>query len=144
MTTKEARQALERARRLEAGIRRRQMEIAELRASLLPSAVRYDREPVQVSPVDPIPEVMARIAELEDVITDLRLELSSELVRISRMIDSVQDGLGAEILTRFYIRRQKAEEIADALGYTVQWIYVLRNRAIAKIAESGDDNGAKL
>lgn len=61
-------------RRKEIIIRRKETQRDELRACLLPGAVRYDRDKVQSTPTDKMSDVMARVDELDREIEQLRRE----------------------------------------------------------------------
>ena len=52
-------------RRKEIIIRRKETQRDELRACLLPGAIRYDRDRVQSTPTDKMADVIARVDELD-------------------------------------------------------------------------------
>lgn len=141
MTAKEGRAFFGEIRRTKSAIRRKELEVEELRASLLPSAIRYDRDRVQTSPSDPLPNVMARIDELEREIEALRTHKAEVLVRIGKAIDQIKDPVAAEIVTEFYVTGRRAAEIAKERTYTTQRIYQIMIAAIRNVKEEDEGNG---
>lgn len=135
MTGAEGRRFFGEVRRAESAIRRKTLEVEELRASLLPSAIRYDKDRVQTSPSDPLPDVMARIDELEREIRELRSTKAEAIVRIGKAIDRIGDQQSAEIVAEFFVRGRRAENIAAERHYTTRRIYQIISAAIRNIKE---------
>ena len=75
---------------------------AELRAMLLPSAIRYDKDRVQTSPVDIMPERIAEIAESAfDMPLELRLPRSRQAaVGAKRLAETLDRSKGDHLLRR--------------------------------------------
>lgn len=113
---------LESARKYESDARRYRMEIEVLRASLHPSAMRYDIPKVQTSPEDVIAKVEARIDELERKIERAELLKAAAIVDIGKAIDEVQERRTAEIMTEYFIQCKSSKEIGAERGYTPRWI----------------------
>ena len=63
---------LMRIRKTEYAIKRKQLRCKELRSCLLPGGIRYDLDKVQTSPRDKLPEIMAKVDELENLLNGQR------------------------------------------------------------------------
>ena len=74
MTLDETYDFLMQIRRKEIIIRRKETQRDELRACLLPGAIRYDRDRVQSTPTDKMADVIVRVDELDREIEQLRRE----------------------------------------------------------------------
>lgn len=125
MTREEARRYLGRPRALESQIRTKETALGELRASLLPSGIRYDTDKVQTTPEDKLARLMAEIDRLEREIAELKLEQARAIADIEGVISQMQRENVAEALTRFYIRREKIDDIAEGMGYVPRHVYTL-------------------
>ena len=141
MTQEEARWFFGRPRRIASGIRQREMQIEELKGSLLPHGIRYDGDKVQTSPDDMLSRVMARIDELEREIEEMRKARADALVDVGRAIEQVRDPLTAEIMTEFFVNDKKAADIAEERNYTMRWIHQRMQDAIEEMKGEahGDD-----
>ena len=88
-------------------IRRKETQRDELRACLLPGAIRYDRDRVQSTPTDKMADA---IEKLED--------------------DNVKT-----VLSEFYIARAPMTEVADAINYSVRRAYHFRKMGVTHLGE---------
>lgn len=66
--------ALTRPRKIRGQIKKAEAEMEGLRLSMLPGAIRYDKDAVQTSPQDPMAQYAARLDELERKIEELQTE----------------------------------------------------------------------
>lgn len=133
MNKDEGRLFLGEVRRIDSRIRRMKDQVDTLRASLLPSGIRYDTDRVQTSARDPLPEVMARIDELEGQIIRLHIQRAEAVLRIEAAIDSIGDPELQEILTAFYSKGERARAIAKRLHYSRSGLYKLIDKAIIQL-----------
>lgn len=122
-------------RRKEVIIRRKESQRDELRACLLPGAVRYDRDKVQTTPTDKMSDVMARVDELDREIEQLRREKASLVIEISDAIEKLEDDNEKTVLTEFYIARAPMTAAADAINYSVRRAYDFRKRGVVHLGE---------
>lgn len=122
-------------RRKEIIIRRKETQRDELRACLLPGAVRYDRDKVQSTPTDKMSDVMARVDELDREIEQLRCEKATLVIEISDAIEKLEDDNEKTVLTEFYIARAPMTQAADAINYSVRRAYDLRKRGVIHLGE---------
>lgn len=122
-------------RRKEIIIRRKETQRDELRACLLPGAVRYDRDKVQTTPTDKMSDVMARVDELDREIEQLRREKASLIIEIGDAIERLEDDNEKTVLTEFYIARAPMTQAADAINYSVRRAYDFRKRGVIHLGE---------
>lgn len=122
-------------RRKEIIIRRKETQRDELRACLLPGAVRYDRDKVQSTPTDKMSDVMARVDELDREIEQLRREKATLVIEISDAIEKLEDDNEKTVLTEFYIARASMTQAADAINYSVRRAYDFRKRGVIHLGE---------
>lgn len=122
-------------RRKEIIIRRKETLRDELRACLLPGAVRYDRDKVQSTPTDKMSDVMARVDELDREIEQLRREKASLIIEIGDAIEKLEDDNEKTVLTEFYIARAPMTQAADAINYSVRRAYDFRKRGVIHLGE---------
>lgn len=122
-------------RRKEIIIRRKEIQRDELRACLLPGAVRYDRDKVQSTPTDKMSDVMARVDELDREIEQLRREKATLVIEISDAIEKLEDDNEKTVLTEFYIARAPMTQAADAINYSVRRAYDFRKRGVIHLGE---------
>ena len=125
MTREEARRYLGRPRALESKIRTKETALGELRASLLPSGIRYDTDKVQTTPEDKLARVMAEIDRLEREVSELKLEQARAIAEIEGAISQMERENVQEAMRRFYLRREKIDQIAEDMGYVPRHIYTL-------------------
>lgn len=122
-------------RRKEIIIRRKEMQRDELRACLLPGAVRYDRDKVQSTPTDKMSDVMARVDELEREIEQLKLEKARAIIEISDIIEKLDNDKEKAVLTAFYIKAASMETVAGIVCYSVRHTYLLRKQGVEHLKE---------
>ena len=122
-------------RRKEIIIRRKETQRDELRACLLPGAVRYDRDKVQSTPTDKMSDVMARVDELDREIEQLRREKATLVIEVSDAIEKLEDDNEKTVLTEFYIARAPMTQAADAINYSVRRAYDFRKRGVIHLGE---------
>ena len=122
-------------RRKEIIIRRKEMQRDELRACLLPGAVRYDKDRVQSSPTDTMADVLARVDELDHEIEQLRHEKAQLILEISNAIEQLEDDTEKVVLTEFYIARAPMSQVADTIHYSIRRAYYYRKSGVEQLGE---------
>ena len=135
MTISDTYKYLKLPRQLEWEIRRLTYEHDELQASLLPSAIRYDKDAVQTSPEDALPNVASRVLELEKRIRDLNNRKLNIMLTITTAIDRMTDKREATVLTAYYIRRIPMEKVAEQIKRSREHTYRLRQSGIRHLSE---------
>lgn len=108
-------------RKIRAQIRQTQSQIDGLRLSMLPGAIRYDKDRVQssIGEGDQLAEYAARLTELEHELDLLRgeyLDAQDAIVDASSCL--TEDDYGATIILMRYISEVDFSDIADEIGMT--------------------------
>lgn len=128
-------------------IRREQFEIIHLtemikseEQSLLPSAIRYDREKVQTSPEDVLSKSVAKITELEREYAESLVTLKSNKANAEAMLKDLDNPDEREVMRWYYMSfngRQPFtwDDVAVRMAYTKRWILKLHGNAIMHLSE---------
>ena len=141
MTIQETYEFLWQVRRLENAIHRAEIRKAELESCLLPSAIRYDKDPVQISYEDAVSRIVSEISALEDRIRRMKQEKAGKVTEIGEAIEAMPSGneradVEKTVLTAFFVGRLSMGSIAEILHYTVQHAYRIRKSAVQHLGES--------
>lgn len=75
--------------------------------SLLPPAIRYDKDRIQTSPMDAMPEKMSRVCELDTEIEQRLAELDAHRAEAFRLIQRLESEVGRSVLLLYYLRARK-------------------------------------
>ena len=102
-------------------------KIIALRYTLMPSAIRYDREKVQTSPIDALPDRMAQISELEDNLMEMNQIYQIEINDIIKACNEMGKEPEKTILMMQYVGGLSVITIAGRLNYSVSYTYKLRS-----------------
>lgn len=130
MTLTETYEMLNRIRVLERRIRRLMIWRDELQASLLPGAVRYDTDPVQVSPEDHIGDIAARVADLDVEIKQLQRQKARLVYTIGDAIEGLDNEVEKTVLSAFYVGRMPMTDVAEIVHYGLSRTYDIRRAAV--------------
>lgn len=122
-------------RRISDEIWRKDLRRQELKSCLLSSGIAYDGDRVQASPEDSMARIMAEVDELDQQIDTLRRSMATEILRISRVVDQMDDPREATVLDAYYLGRRSMQEIADHLHYSTRHVYRLRDDGVAKMSQ---------
>lgn len=133
MDLKETYEFLLSPRRIADEIWRKDIRRQELRACLLPAAITYDKDRVQVTPEDHMAETMAEVADLDAEIEILRRRRARQIRMISGALDQLEDGREKAILEAYYIGRKSMNEIAEHMSYSLQHAYRLKKDGVEKM-----------
>lgn len=112
-----------------------QMQIDELRSSLLPSGIRYDTDKVQTSPADQMLEIAARVDELQRKNATHLARLTEDLIQAVDIVQKIDAPECRQLLTLRYLTGNRItsswESIANTMGYSVDHVRgYLHQRAI--------------
>lgn len=108
--------------------------IEELRYSLLPSGIRYDKDKVQTSPMDQMLEVLSEIDRYERE----RLKVVKTLIDIRSIIARKLIILPQKeyfVLNEYYLRLRSIKNIADDMTCSIQYVYRLRNNGLSMLCK---------
>ena len=102
-----------------------QERIADLRASLLPSAIRYDKDAVQTSVSDTITDKMIKIAEYDALLEKKIAGLYARRARAQKLIDLLPDSLERQVLSIYFLSdgRPTMETVAEKINYAMRQTY---------------------
>lgn len=99
--------------------------IYEMRLSLLPGAVRYDTDKVQVSPTDTTTDRMAEIAEYMGELKRKQSALTDKRLKAQRLINHLTDSRERQVLDIYFlsVKRPGMKDVAVMLNYSQRQAY---------------------
>lgn len=107
--------------------------------SLLPSGIRYDRDNVQKSPSDVMPDKIIRITELTGEIDKRIRTLERNKVEAMRLIYSLDDTRCRQILILYYLTQKERGrlmnwlDVAEMIGYSEDWVKHMHGKALLEL-----------
>ena len=87
--------------------------IIALRQSVLPRGIRYDTDPVQTSPTDPMPEYAANLDELERELDKLIEAYHRAMGEVYETICNIPDLRVRVVMTKHYVRGKSWPVVAE-------------------------------
>ena len=130
-------------------IRKEQNEIAHLSAmikneelALLPKAIVYDKDKVQVSPDDKFSEVCAKISDMQEELGMSIMRLKEKQIRAELMIRNLEDPDEREVLRWYYLtlyenRPLTWQQVAIRMNYYRRHVIRIHSNALQHLAEDG-------
>lgn len=109
--------------------------IEELRLTLLPCGIRYDRDKVMTSPSDSTTETMAQIDEAEREL----MKVGKDLVDCQTYIGKLTMILPPKeryVLRQFYLNGHSAQFISEQMHITRRHVFRLKNNGINMLERS--------
>lgn len=119
----------------------KQMQIASIRSTLLPSGIRYDGDRVQTSPSDPMSRVAARIDEMtRDIAEDCR-QMQKDFNEARQMIGRLEDPRERQVLTLYFLTPtvNRMEDVAEIMSYSVRQVFTIYEEALKHCSELQSD-----
>lgn len=116
--------------------------VEELRTSLLPSAIRYDKLDIQTSlPEDPMAETYAKIDEIKRSIGERVSKLMEKYNKAMMMVVNLEKTEHRQIIQTYYLNSEHLNwnQVADHLGYSKQHTLRLHNDAIELLQKNFKD-----
>ena len=107
--------------------------VEELRTSLLPSAIRYDKVSVQTSSdPDPMTDIISKIDKYEQKIRKNLEALISRYNEATELVMSLDKTEHRQVLYLYYLSQTRLTwfNVAEKMDYSEQRIYQLHNEAI--------------
>lgn len=106
----------------EASVVRRRID--ELRSTLLPAGIRYDRDKVQGSPADRMPDVMGEIDDFVRQNSKMLARLTSDLIKAQTLIEKMETPEYRQLLTLRYLMSSPMswKDVAREMGYSVDHV----------------------
>lgn len=106
-----------------------QEKMENLRLNMLPRGICYDRDKVQTSPSDPMPDFGAKIDELNRELVELANEFDKALDEVQDVIRQVNNDEAKTILAKRYIGKKPWRVIAmDVCSYMSEETMYRRHR----------------
>lgn len=87
-------------------------------------------------------DAVARLVEMDQTIGGEIMELCRLKREINETIDRVEDMTYRRLLEMRYRNYMRWDDIADALGYDVRWVYVLHGRALREVKVPTGENSS--
>ena len=109
--------------------------------TLLPKAIRYDRDKVQTSPEDILARSAAEIADMREEMTKSWVILKNKMGYAESLIAKLDDTDEREVLRWYYLDRGADgslltwAEVAEVMGYNERTIYRIHGSALVHLAE---------
>lgn len=128
-------------------IRREYSEIQHLReaieykqAALLPRAIQYDRDHVQVSPFDMLSETVAAVTDQMEILGRMLAKLERRRAEALTLIEKLENTEEREVMRLYYLDLKNGkprtwEEVAEAMGYDKRTIYRFHGEALIHIKD---------
>lgn len=120
-------------------IRILEAKIEGLRQGMYPSAIRYDKDKVLTSPIDPMPEYIEEVDELERRIRALQVEYKTALDAVEKVARTLDDDLEKKVIMYRYVAQMSMRQIAFELKYTEDWMFKVRRQATSRLAKMYPD-----
>jgi hypothetical protein len=130
-----AEEFLTRPRQINKEIRRQETIADEIRHSLEPQAIRYDRDKVQTSPVDPVPNMIARLDEKLTEIERLKERRSCAMLEIDRVLSLLDDPDERTVLTHWYLMGECEEDVSRVIMCSGRNMYRIKQRGLQHLEE---------
>lgn len=107
-------------------------EIDGLRDQLMPGSMEYGKIKVQFTPSDKLPEIEAKIDELERKIKHLKKEKAKAINNIKKVAIKLPEKQKTVIMG-LYVANRTVPEIADEMKYSQSSIYNIKKDAIERM-----------
>lgn len=108
-------------KRLEWEVYLNQEAVDRVRARLDLKGISYDKDRVQSSPDDIMPDLIDRLIKLEEITERKRTELDALITLIVEQITNMDDIIDQKVLYEHYIKGQSLGYIAKELHYSYDW-----------------------
>ena len=130
-------------------IRKEQNEIAHLamliqqeETMLLPKAIVYDKDKVQVSPEDKFSDICARISDMQEELGKSIVKLKVKQMTAERMIRNLSDPDEREVMRWYYMtlydnRPLTWQDVAIRMNYYRRHVIRIHGNALAHLVEDG-------
>lgn len=140
MTTKELKDFLKsiRSEQHEIAVLRRM--VAELETELLPQAIRYDRDKVQVCPEEKFSKICAKIVDYEDELGKSIAMLVGRKIYAEQLIKKLDNPKEREVLRLYYLTTENDQnltwnQVAIRMNYFERHIKRIHGNALVNLAK---------
>ena len=140
MTTKEVKEYFRQIRHEQYEINHLAEMIKSEELTLLPSAIRYDKEKVQTSPEDILAKSVAKINTLEQELALSMSNLKLRRARAEAMLSKLESSDEREVMRWYYMSIDGRnlytwDDVAARMAYTKRWILKIHGNAIRNLAD---------
>lgn len=141
MTVGEVKEIFKQTRKAQIEIKHLIRLIEREELTLLPKAIRYDRDKVQTSPEDILARSAAKIADMQEEMTKSWILLKNRMGYAESLISRLDDTDEREVLRWYYLDRSADgnlltwAEVAEVMGYNERTIYRIHGSALVHLAE---------
>lgn len=109
-------------------------EIQNVRLNALPGGIDYSKDKIQTTPTNnQMVNFAIEIDDLETLIRKIKQESIEICKDIIKTISTLDNDTYQTILHRRYILLQPWEDIANEMGYSLQWVYLTHCEALAEL-----------
>lgn len=140
----DAKAYLRNPKRILGGIVRLQERIENLRKTMLPKGVRYDRDKVQTSPEDPMVIFAVKIDLLERELLDKQIEYDKALEEIVSTIARVNNDDVRTVLTKRYIGMKRWKVIEAEEFISESQVYRFHRIGVREVEKILNDIALKV
>lgn len=103
-----AKQYLGQLKNIKNDIARIKMQVLDIDMRLKsPGALRYDKDPVQVSPTNQLEEQIVRLVTLKDKLIEKENAYCEKFMLINEQLDSMDNPLHREILKQYFLEQKR-------------------------------------
>lgn len=141
MTVGEVKETLKQVRKAQIEIKHIVRLIEREELTLLPKAIRYDRDKVMTSPDDILARSAAEIADMRAELSKTMMMLKSKMGYAESLIARLDDTDEREVLRYYYLDRNGNGElmtwadVADMMGFNERTIYRIHGSALVHLSE---------
>ena len=141
MTVGEVKEIFKQTRKAQIEIKHLVSLIEREELTLLPKAIRYDRDKVQTSPEDILARSAAELADIREEMAKSWAILKNKMGYAESLISRLDDTDEREVMRWYYLDRDPEgnlftwSDVANNMGYNERTIYRLHGSALVHIAE---------
>ena len=141
MTVGEVKEILKQVRKSQIEIKHIVRLIEREELTLLPKAIRYDRDKVMTTPDDILARSAAEIADMRAELAKTMIMLKNKMGYAESLIARLDDTDEREVLRYYYLDRNGNgglmtwAEVADVMGFNERTIYRIHGSALVHLAE---------
>lgn len=127
-------------------IRELNMRVYQLGMSLIPGAVRYDRDKVQTSLMDTNGDKMAELVDYEELLHKKLKRLYDKRQMAQALIDTLEDSRERQVLDLYFLddSRPRMSDVADMMGYSRARVYAIYRDAFLHLPQKVETKWDKI
>lgn len=144
MTTNELKDFLRAIRSEQHEIAHLREMVAELETELLPQAIRYDHDKVQVSPDEKFSKICAKIVDYEDELGKSIAILVGRKLYAEQLIKKLDNEKEREVLRLYYLTTENGQsltwnQVAIRMNYFERHVKRIHGNALANLARKENE-----